>query len=197
MAIINMFSNKEAEYPEGTYCVLGAEDSGFTKQHPLILGETYVGKCIRDYERNGYDDSDFFMVVWEDAANCPRTIQFATTRFWSYPCMRSYVDASPEIMEKYAVWCEREKRREKILRARKKQTESFKMAKQLNISRRQYLRISNLPEAEVIKPLLKTKNFRSSFRESLAKQVRAWLSQETQTFDRPLSHKQLKAIGYF
>ncbi len=75
-----------------------------TGDHKVYTRLTHVGLCIRDYERNGYDDSDFYMVVWDEAAQQPRHICFASTRGWSYPCYGSSADATPEVMAKYNAW---------------------------------------------------------------------------------------------
>jgi hypothetical protein len=43
--------------------------------------------------------------------------------------------------------------------------------------------------------LLKTKKFRSNFRQSMAMQVRAWLADTAPRYNTPLSPKQLRFIG--
>lgn len=42
--------------------------------------------------------------------------------------------------------------------------------------------------------LLKTKNFRSKFRESMAKQIREWMCDDNPRFEKPLSEKQFSYI---
>lgn len=49
-------------------------------------------------------------------------------------------------------------------------------------------------EFDAIYKLLKTKNFRSSFRKSLADQVRVWVKEETPKYAKPLSPRQLSTI---
>ena len=49
----------------------------------LETKETYVGKVLETYEENGYHDSDFYAVVWDDEQNCLLHKQYATTRFYS------------------------------------------------------------------------------------------------------------------
>ena len=71
------------------------------------LYDTHVGLCIKEFEVNGYDDSDFNMIVWNIEKNCPETICFATTRGWTYPCYGSSPDATPEIMDKYNAYLEK------------------------------------------------------------------------------------------
>lgn len=81
----------------------------------FFLYTTHHGLCIRDREYNGYDDSDFYMLVWDEEAQAPYEIMFATTRGWSYPCYGSSADATPEVMAAYNAWSLRESAR---LRAR-------------------------------------------------------------------------------
>jgi hypothetical protein len=69
--------------------------------YELWLYDTHVGFCLEDRERNGYNDSDFYMVVWNPETNKPESIEFASTRGWSYPCLASHVDASEEVRAKY------------------------------------------------------------------------------------------------
>lgn len=66
--------------------------------------DTHSGLCIQDTERNGYDDSDFYMLVWNPAKKCAESIMFATTRGWSYPSYGSKPDATPEVMAEYNAW---------------------------------------------------------------------------------------------
>jgi len=79
-----------------------AEES--RERFKLFLYETHNGLCIRDYERNGYDDSDWYMIVWNAADNRPEEIQFASTRGWTYPCYGSSADATPEVLAAYQEW---------------------------------------------------------------------------------------------
>lgn len=65
---------------------------------------THEGFCISEREANRYDDSDFYMTIWDDAKGKAQEVMFATTRGWSYPAMASKPDASPEIHAKYQAW---------------------------------------------------------------------------------------------
>jgi hypothetical protein len=58
---------------------------------------------LQTYERNGYDDSDFCALVWDDTAARPRTVEYGTTRFWTYHNTAS-VDATDEISTKALAW---------------------------------------------------------------------------------------------
>jgi len=68
---------------------------------PLYMKTTNVGCVLSTYEANGYDDSDFYAVVWNEAAQTVQHIQYATTRGWSYPNGAS-ADATEEVREKAA-----------------------------------------------------------------------------------------------
>jgi len=61
--------------------------------------ETYVGRVLETYEENGYHDSDFYAIVWDDETNSLIHKQFATTRFYSNG-YGATIDATPEIIEK-------------------------------------------------------------------------------------------------
>jgi hypothetical protein len=61
--------------------------------------ESYVGRVLETYEENGYNDSDFYAVVWDDETNSLIHKQFATTRFYSNG-YGAKIDATPEIIEK-------------------------------------------------------------------------------------------------
>jgi hypothetical protein len=107
MSIIHMAASKsKADSVPGATNIRDAsfdqnEGNGVVRRINNWLYDTHVGLCLREYERNGYDDSDFFMVTWDPVKKQPETIMFATTRGWCYPCMGSSVDASPEIRAEY------------------------------------------------------------------------------------------------
>lgn len=56
---------------------------------------SYEGCVLRLGEINGYDDSDFYAVVWDAASGSTKTITYATTRGYTYDNHAS-VDATPE-----------------------------------------------------------------------------------------------------
>lgn len=67
----------------------------------IYCRKDYIGKVVRDIEHNGYDDSDFDVIVWEEKDKSFRRLEYATTRCWCYPCFATSVDATPEISELY------------------------------------------------------------------------------------------------
>jgi hypothetical protein len=72
---------------------------------PLVwLCETHHGLCIHEREINSYNDSDFLMLVWNEDKQAPESIEFASTRGWSYPCYASRPDATPDVLAKYEAY---------------------------------------------------------------------------------------------
>ena len=61
--------------------------------------ESYVGRVLETYEENGYHDSDFYAVVWDDETESIIHKQYATTRFYSNG-YGAKVDATPEVIAK-------------------------------------------------------------------------------------------------
>ena len=58
-----------------------------------VMVETYRGRVITEFEKNGYDDSDFIATVWNDNLNKPIDVMYATTRGWTY-LNNAEIDAS-------------------------------------------------------------------------------------------------------
>jgi hypothetical protein len=66
---------------------------------PVVVEETYAGAVLDTYERNGYDDSDFYAIVWDDPTQSIKTVEYATTRGWTY-ANSAKVDATAEVTAK-------------------------------------------------------------------------------------------------
>lgn len=60
---------------------------------------SYEGAVLETYERNGSWDSDFYAIVWDEAEGRVRTIEYASTRGWTYH-NGANVDATPEVEAK-------------------------------------------------------------------------------------------------
>lgn len=81
----------------------------------IFLEETFKGCVIRIFEKNGYDDSDFFATVWNEEKQQFENIEYSTTRAWCYP-NNAIVDATPEIQTKWDIMCrESEQKRRKAM----------------------------------------------------------------------------------
>lgn len=90
---ITMMCNEDAE---GAFCDLRWSKD---EKRPIIMRETHVGVVLYTGERNGYDDSDFYAVVWDDVKGFTDEILYASTRGWTYPNHAS-ADATLEILQK-------------------------------------------------------------------------------------------------
>jgi hypothetical protein len=60
-------------------------DEDLYKLHDELAHVTsYEGCVLRLGEHNGYDDSDFYAMVWDEPTNSVKKITYATTRGWTY-----------------------------------------------------------------------------------------------------------------
>jgi hypothetical protein len=75
-------------------CTSERKNSGQGCIDPTI---TFVGATLATYEQNGYDDSDFYAIVWDAEIGHTRHINYASTRSWTYH-NSAKVDATPEII---------------------------------------------------------------------------------------------------
>ncbi len=208
MPIIHMGSRNADSYPEGAYCPFGPRSENSKVELDrlatngvrggMVLYTTHHGLCIRDYEQNGYNDSDWFMVVWNPEEKKPETILFASTRGWTYPCYASAADATPEVMAEYEAYQEAVKQRHLSLKrkARAKalravHTNLRKVLTGQGAIRLQALR-HTLGEKTVENLVwLLTAKIRSSFKKSLRDQVILWTQDPAPRYPTPLSRKQL------
>lgn len=199
MAIYQMINNNASEFPEGAYCDLYWSRHGGSTLNPVCMHVTAVGYCVQDIERNGYDDSDFYMKYWDPVAKIVCKVQYATTRGWTYPCMASAVDAPEEIMELARAY-EREEERKSAIRSRWYQRKKdMELARKCRVSRFQLRDLKQAVGSEYIErvvALLTTQKFRSEFRQSLCIRVRAWLAvpRHLRQYKTPLSYKQLQWV---
>lgn len=89
--------------------------SGVAKTE-IWLVESHKGLVLADREINGYDDSDFYALVWNEAKGAPERVTYASTRGWTYP-NRCGVDATEEVKAKYAAYCEKIEAADRAARA--------------------------------------------------------------------------------
>ncbi len=64
---------------------------------------TYVGRVLETRERNYWDDSDFYAIVWDDETGHPKHVDYASTRYWTYDNYAT-VDADEATLAAYAAW---------------------------------------------------------------------------------------------
>lgn len=69
---------------------------------------TWEGRVLATGEHNGYDDSDFYAVVWDDEQGAPREVTYASTRGWTYNNSAT-VDADDATRAKYDAYRERQR----------------------------------------------------------------------------------------
>lgn len=204
MAIVNFtFMNDKNEnrmdWVEGSYCPMYSANVG---EPILVIWETFVGCCISERERNGYDDSDFYMTVWDEEKQMAYEIQFATTRYWCRPAFGSNVDATPEVVEKYEAFMARVRERKRITRRKEgivsrhnKVKENVFLARKNEVSVNSIKKLRSVYDHETFEAcakLLKSK-LRSEFRKSLKAQLISWLNGE-RDYPAPFSYKQLQYL---
>ncbi len=212
MAIINMAHNSDfpnGNFPEGSYCPfdygvngefvhIGNHTLSVTSSTALILYKTHQGLCLFEREANFHDDSDFYMMVWNSETKAPQEICFASTRGWSYPCLGSAVDATPEVFAAYEAWKVVATRKRTIENKLSRRNRAKQIAKDCRLPTYHHVeKLYNALPGEKFEraiELLKVKKFRSAFRASMAGQIRAWVIDPTPKFPRPLSPKQLECL---
>lgn len=62
----------------------------------------HAGLVVGLREYNGYDDSDFYAIVWDPSESAPFEVMYGTTR--GYMMSGAEVDAPPEIMSAYKAY---------------------------------------------------------------------------------------------
>lgn len=190
MALISFTFKKEDAPADATWSV----------HHKVWTWETHIGLCIQDRERNGYHDSDFYMLVWNDEKGCPEEIGFASTRGWTYPAMDSYVDATPEVLEKYKNWQAEQLAMDKRL-ARKGKARVILANRKIARSASAkwgfpYHKLIALRKHEDYNNILGLFNLRirSEFKKSLLRQLVSWLNETSPKYNFPFSKKQASCL---
>jgi hypothetical protein len=107
MPIVHM-ANRLADLPANAANVKGHDHVAAGDVDPQTIGpcpywtfESHIGLCLFEREHNGYDDSDFYMTVWNPEKQAPESFCFASTRGWSYPCYGSHPDATEDVKAAY------------------------------------------------------------------------------------------------
>jgi len=73
---------------------------------PLYMETTHVGLVLDTGEYNGYDDSDFYAVVWNAEKGTTERVEYASTRGWTYP-NSAVADATPEVVAAFLAYQDR------------------------------------------------------------------------------------------
>jgi hypothetical protein len=166
------------------------------------IKKTHVGMCLHESERNGSDDSDFFMTYWDEAAQEPKTVMFATTRGWTYPLLGSAADATPEVRAKYIAWgkaqVELANKRNRKATADKMRIERNRLriiAADFQVPYPRLLKLRKAYQRTQFESCIKlfSQRLRSQFKLSLQAQLIKWLRGES-AHRTPLSPKQLEWV---
>lgn len=113
--IIEMTSQyADGTFETGAYSMLSHKHYAL-EGTPVVMIEKFHGLVLSEYERNFYHDSDFYAVIWDEEKNEPFTYRWATTRGWCYP-NKCFIDATPEVREKYNAYNEKLKEQQRIER---------------------------------------------------------------------------------
>lgn len=115
MPIVHFVTQKE-RLPADAKDVQDVSQSYGPSSGEIWTYQTHHGLCIREWERNGYDDSDFYMVIWDPEKQEPYDYCFASTSGWTYPCYGSRPDATPEVLAAYQAWETEQRRRQAVAR---------------------------------------------------------------------------------
>ena len=106
---------------------------------------------------------------------------------------RAEVDASPELMKLYKESVNRSNRHMEAVEKWSTHNRNIEQANLLNLSVKEFKKLSRTYGGKLFDgcwDLLKVKNFRNKFRESLANQLRNWLSEKENKYQYPFSPKQ-------
>jgi hypothetical protein len=174
---------------------------------------SFVGRCIRESESNRYDDSDFFMLVWNDTTGKPESKLFATTRAGCGKAYGSKVDADEVTLAKFDLYCERHsqagfdaKRKTSFNRARALRQLEAKVPGYVKLRKAYCPRLSfmdprviggrdnGLDDYLSLLDLLSNKRIRSNFKLQLRAQVQAWIDDEAPRYAKPLSDRQMACL---
>ena len=129
-------------FPEGAYVPLERSYTDplsgiFDGVRPMFgrdywLHERYIGRVLSTGERNGYDDSDFTVTVWDDETDAPDTFVYATTRAYTYH-LYAHVDATDEVRAKAKARADYAERRARIMAKRTASKNRFEAARALGV----------------------------------------------------------------
>lgn len=185
------FTNSEERVPEGAENVRTVEYQG----RDYILWDSHTGLCLRERERNMHDDSDFYMLVWDEETESTKEICFASTRGWTYPSYASKVDATPEVVAKWEAYEEKVAAEAKAVR----EAELVKRYTAAGLTEEEWVALSfalgSRRREDAYLKLLTSDHagrLRSEFKKSLSRQIRAWFTDRK--YPSPLSPKQERYI---
>jgi hypothetical protein len=194
-------------WPEGAYCPIGSYDNQpeeIERVGALVLWETHKGLCLYEWESNGRDDSDFYMMLWNPETKKPEPYQFASTRGWTYPAMGSRPDATPEVIAEWEAYKKAaQEAQERATRHAKAQTLVDMRRHQSELAQRhgfnviQFRKWAKREYPERVRAalhLLQSTRLRSEFKIKLRDQIVKWMKESQHKYPSPLSYKQWECI---
>lgn len=132
-----------------------------------------------------------YAIVFDPIANEEKKI-YAGSGWWE-----ADVDACPELMAKYKAFKENERRHIKAVQLWGEHNRNITAAHTLSITLQELKKLHRTYSGRIYDgcwDLLKTKKFRSTFRASLANQLRTWLSEKENKFPYPFSRRQEECV---
>lgn len=184
----------------------------YKNENKIHVRDSYVGLVVDKYVHRWIDDIDYHAVVFDPEIGEFRDIEYATTRAATYE-NRAVVDAAPDLMIRYAYYQDQQQRIKRAKGWRKLFEEAQECrvtCDQLRMLRHaiglhecpaydpssgdlDFVNTKQIQYRECLVPL-KTKKFRSEFRESLTAQLRAWLEKDSVLYQTPFSRKQWHSL---
>jgi hypothetical protein len=104
---------RDAKYIPSDAKILKTTEDGW------IHYEMYTGLVLSTRERNYYDDSDFYIVVWDHEQGKPKEVNTWTTRYPSDHIVKEERDATDDIEKLYGEYLAAERAKEEAAEARR------------------------------------------------------------------------------
>lgn len=172
---------------------------GYVLSHEINVGKfhyeyTYVGCVLGLGEYNGYDDSDFYAMVWDEENQTVKKVWYDTTR--AYTNTTAHVDATDEVREKARRFYESERRSNLAKNLNELRLKEHKVVHKHELSIVKLREMSKTHSKETYEDMLcfLSKNVRSNFKKSLRDQIVGWIKSDERKYDSPLSKKQWQYI---
>jgi hypothetical protein len=162
-----------------------------TNKNDKEITTTYNGMVVAA----GREDVQIMSDVWEmwSYGLVYDVVTDKTTKIYG----KAEVDASPELMKLYKESLTRSNRHMEAMKKWGLHNRTIEDAHTLNLSVKEFKKLKRTYEGRMYDgcwDLLKVKKFRNSFRESLAMQLRNWLSEKENKYPFPFSRKQTEFV---
>lgn len=163
--------------------------------------ETHQGLVLGTGERNGYDDSDFTVTVWNPEKRAPETFVYATTRYPTYH-LYAHVDATEEVQAAATKHYAYAQRYATVMGKRQQSRRYADIARKVGCPMSAVRRLDQAPLTSPadrdrmmqIACSFKAGRLRSAFKKSLGERVVAWLMDPSPAYPSPLSKRQMECL---